>query len=146
MAVNFPSIDPAQLHPVAGVTLGWAEANIRKPNRKDVLVISVDEGATVGGVFTSNRFCAAPVTVCREHLDRVRAGGKAIRALVINTGNANAGTGEPGLAHARETCVELARLTGIAPEQVLPFSTGVILEPLPVDRLKAGLPSALENR
>ena len=146
MAVNFPSIDPAQLHPVAGVTLGWAEANIRKPNRKDVLVISVEEGATVGGVFTSNRFCAAPVTVCREHLDHVRAGGKAIRALVINTGNANAGTGEPGLAHARETCVELARLIGVAPEQVLPFSTGVILEPLPVDRLKAGLPAALENR
>ena len=92
MAVNFPSIDPAQLHPVAGVTLGWAEANIRKPNRKDVLVISVGEGATVGGVFTQNRFCAAPVTVCRENLERVRAGGKPIRALVINTGNANAGT------------------------------------------------------
>src|SRR5690349_17398660 len=146
MAVNFPSIDPAQLHPVAGVTLGWAEANIRKPNRKDVLVISVDEGATVAGVFTLNRFCAAPVTVCREHLERVRKGGKGIRALVVNTGNANAGTGEPGMAHARETCDELARLAGIAPEQVLPFSTGVILEPLPVDRLKAGLPAALANR
>ncbi|MFM0338438.1 bifunctional glutamate N-acetyltransferase/amino-acid acetyltransferase ArgJ [Paraburkholderia fungorum] len=146
MAVNFPSIDPAQLHPVAGVTLGWAEANIRKPNRKDVLVISVDEGATVGGVFTQNRFCAAPVTVCRENLERVRTGGKPIRALVINTGNANAGTGEPGLAHARETCAELARLVEITPEQVLPFSTGVILEPLPVERLKAGLPAALANR
>ncbi|ALP61917.1 bifunctional glutamate N-acetyltransferase/amino-acid acetyltransferase ArgJ [Paraburkholderia caribensis] len=146
MAVNFPSIDPAQLHPVAGVTLGWAEANIRKPNRKDVLVISVDEGATVAGVFTLNRFCAAPVSVCREHLERVRKGGKGIRALVVNTGNANAGTGEPGMAHARETCDELARLAGIAPEQVLPFSTGVILEPLPVDRLKAGLPAALANR
>ncbi|MEX3935452.1 bifunctional glutamate N-acetyltransferase/amino-acid acetyltransferase ArgJ [Paraburkholderia phymatum] len=146
MAVNFPSIDPAQLHPVAGVTLGWAEANIRKPNRKDVLVISVDEGATVAGVFTSNRFCAAPVTVCREHLERVRAGGKGIRALVVNTGNANAGTGEPGMVHARETCDELARLADIAPEQVLPFSTGVILEPLPIDRLKAGLPAALANR
>ncbi|MEX3975105.1 bifunctional glutamate N-acetyltransferase/amino-acid acetyltransferase ArgJ [Paraburkholderia caribensis] len=146
MAVNFPSIDPAQLHPVAGVTLGWAEANIRKPNRKDVLVISVDEGATVAGVFTLNRFCAAPVTVCREHLERVRKGGKGIRALVVNTGNANAGTGEPGMAHARETCDELARLAGIAPEQVLPFSTGVILEPLPVDRLKVGLPAALANR
>jgi glutamate N-acetyltransferase / amino-acid N-acetyltransferase len=146
MAVNFPSITPEQLHPVAGVTLGWAEANIRKPNRKDVLVISLDEGATVSGVFTSNRFCAAPVTVCREHLDRVRTGGSGIRALVINTGNANAGTGEPGLAHARETCAALARLAGVAPEQVLPFSTGVILEPLPIDRLKAGLPAALENR
>ncbi|NEJ74998.1 bifunctional ornithine acetyltransferase/N-acetylglutamate synthase, partial [Rhizobium phaseoli] len=113
---------------------------------KDVLVISVDEGATVAGVFTLNRFCAAPVTVCREHLERVRKGGKGIRALVVNTGNANAGTGEPGMAHARETCDELARLAGIAPEQVLPFSTGVILEPLPVDRLKAGLPAALANR
>ncbi|HEY1610313.1 MAG TPA: bifunctional ornithine acetyltransferase/N-acetylglutamate synthase, partial [Paraburkholderia sp.] len=137
MAVNFPSIDSAQLHPVAGVTLGWAEANIRKPNRKDVLVISVDEGASVAGVFTQNRFCAAPVIVCREHLARVRSGGKGIRALVINTGNANAGTGEPGLANARETCNELARLAGLEPAQVLPFSTGVILEPLPMDRLKA---------
>ena len=148
MAVNFPSIDPAQLHPVAGVTLGFAEANIRKPNRKDVLVISVDEGATVAGVFTSNRFCAAPVTVCREHLAKAREarGAKGIRALVVNTGNANAGTGESGLAHARDTCDELARLAGIAPEQVLPFSTGVILEPLPIDRLKAGLPAALESR
>ncbi|MBN3764823.1 bifunctional glutamate N-acetyltransferase/amino-acid acetyltransferase ArgJ [Burkholderia sp. Ac-20365] len=146
MAVNFPSIDPAQLHPVAGVTLGWAEANIRKPNRKDVLVISVDEGATVAGVFTLNRFCAAPVTVCREHLEHVRKGGKRIRALVVNTGNANAGTGEPGMVAARETCDELARLAGIEPQQVLPFSTGVILEPLPVDRLKAGLPAALANR
>jgi len=146
MAVNFPSIDPAQLHPVAGVKLGWAEANIRKPNRKDVLVISVDEGATVAGVFTLNRFCAAPVTVCREHLEKVRAGGKGIRALVVNTGNANAGTGEPGMVAARETCDELARLAGIEPQQVLPFSTGVILEPLPVDRLKAGLPAALANR
>jgi glutamate N-acetyltransferase / amino-acid N-acetyltransferase len=146
MAVNFPSIDPAQLHPVAGVTLGWAEANIRKPNRKDVLVISVDEGASVAGVFTLNRFCAAPVTVCREHLAKVRAGGKGIRALVVNTGNANAGTGEPGMKNARETCDELARLTGLEPSQVLPFSTGVILEPLPIDRLKAGLPAALENR
>ncbi|MCA8169381.1 bifunctional glutamate N-acetyltransferase/amino-acid acetyltransferase ArgJ [Burkholderia gladioli] len=146
MAVNFPSIDPAQLYPVAGVTLGWAEANIRKPNRKDVLVISVEEGATVAGVFTENRFCAAPVIVCREHLAAVRAGGPAIRALVVNTGNANAGTGEPGLAATRATCDELARLAGLQPSQVLPFSTGVILEPLPVDRLKAGLPAALANR
>jgi glutamate N-acetyltransferase/amino-acid N-acetyltransferase len=141
MAVNFPSIDPSQLHPVPGVTLGWAEANIRKPNRKDVLVMSVDEGASVAGVFTSNRFCAAPVTVCREHL----ASSRGIRALVVNTGNANAGTGESGLAHARETCAELARLAGIEAEQVLPFSTGVILEPLPIERLKAGLPAALSN-
>jgi glutamate N-acetyltransferase / amino-acid N-acetyltransferase len=146
MAVNFPSIEPAALHPVAGVTLGWAEANIRKPNRKDVLVIRVDEGASVAGVFTQNRFCAAPVIVCREHLAAVGKGGKGIRALVVNTGNANAGTGEPGLAIARETCAELARLTSLDAQQILPFSTGVILEPLPVDRLKAGLPAALANQ
>ena len=146
MAVNFPSIDPAALHPVAGVTLGYAEASIRKPNRKDVLVIRVDEGASVAGVFTQNRFCAAPVTVCREHLAAAGKGGKGIRALVVNTGNANAGTGEPGMAHARETCAELARLAGLDAQQILPFSTGVILEPLPIDRLKAGLPSALANQ
>jgi glutamate N-acetyltransferase / amino-acid N-acetyltransferase len=146
MAVNFPSIDPAKLYPVAGVTLGWAEANIRKPNRKDVLVIRVDEGATVAGVFTLNRFCAAPVTVCREHLAAVSKGGKGIRALVVNTGNANAGTGEPGMVIARETCAELARLAGLDAQQILPFSTGVILEPLPLDRLKAGLPAALANQ
>lgn len=146
MAVNFPSIDPAALHPVAGVTLGWAEANIRKPNRKDVLVIRVDEGASVAGVFTTNRFCAAPVIVCREHLAAAGQGGKGIRVLVVNTGNANAGTGEPGMVIARETCAELARLAGLDAQQVLPFSTGVILEPLPLDRLKAGLPAALANQ
>ena len=146
MAVNFPSIDPASLHPVPGVTLGWAEANIRKPNRKDVLVVTLEDGATVSGVFTENRFCAAPVAVCREHLAAVRTGGAPIRALVVNTGNANAGTGEPGLAHARETCAELARLLGVSAQQVLPFSTGVILEPLPIERLKAGLPAALATR
>lgn len=143
MAVNFPSIDPASLHPVPGVTLGWAEANIRQPNRKDVLVIAVDDGATVSGVFTANRFCAAPVTVCREHLASMRGGGAPIRALVVNTGNANAGTGEPGLADARNTCGELARQLGIGAQQVLPFSTGVILEPLPIEQLKAGLPQAI---
>lgn len=146
MAVNFPTIDPNQLHPVAGVTLGWAEAHIRKPNRKDVLVISLEEGATVSGVFTLNRFCAAPVTVCRGHLAQVRDGAPGIRALVVNTGNANAGTGEPGLVAAQETCAALADLAGLAAEQVLPFSTGVILEPLPVDRLIAALPAALANR
>ncbi|WP_338911022.1 bifunctional glutamate N-acetyltransferase/amino-acid acetyltransferase ArgJ [Mycetohabitans rhizoxinica] len=143
MAVNFPSIDPASLHPVPGVTLGWAEANLRKPNRKDVLVIAVDDGATVSGVFTTNRFCAAPVTVCREHLALARGGAAPIRALLVNTGNANAGTGEPGLAHARDSCAELARLLRIDAQQVLPFSTGVILEPLPIERLKAGLPQAV---
>jgi glutamate N-acetyltransferase/amino-acid N-acetyltransferase len=146
MAVNFPSIDPANLHPVAGVTLGWAEAGIRKPNRKDVLVIEIAEGATVSGVFTLNRFCAAPVTVCKNHLDQVRAGGKGIRALVVNTGNANAGTGEPGMTVARETCSALASLLELDASQILPFSTGVILEPLPLDRLIAGLPAAIANQ
>jgi glutamate N-acetyltransferase/amino-acid N-acetyltransferase len=145
MAVNFPSLDPAQLHAVNGVSLGWAEASIRKPGRKDLLVIAIEPGATVAGVFTANRFCAAPVTVCREHLARVAQGGAEIRALVVNTGNANAGTGEAGLADARASCAGLAQLAGITPEQVLPFSTGVILEPLPIERLLAGLPAALAN-
>jgi glutamate N-acetyltransferase/amino-acid N-acetyltransferase len=146
MAVNFPEIVPTELLPVAGVTLGWAQAAIRKQNRKDLLVISLEPGASVAGVFTANRFCAAPVTVCREHLARASEPNRpGIRALVINTGNANAGTGEPGMRATRETCTALARLMGLAPEQVLPFSTGVILEPLPVDRLTAGLPAALAN-
>ena len=146
MAVNSPLPVAAELKPVAGIELGYAEAGIKKPNRKDVLVMKLAEGATVAGVFTKNRFCAAPVQVSKANLAAVKSGGKAIRALVVNTGNANAGTGEPGLVAARGTCVELARLADIAPEQVLPFSTGVILEPLPVDRLKAGLPAALANR
>ena len=141
MAVNLPLPRAEDLKPVAGFELGWAEAGIRKANRKDVLVARVAEGSTVAGVFTRNRFCAAPVQVCREHL----AAGKGIRAIVVNTGNANAGTGEPGLANARATCEALAKALGIAPEQVLPFSTGVILEPLPVDRLIAGLPAAIAN-
>lgn len=147
MAVNFPEIRPERLHPIAGVTLGWAEAHIRKPNRKDVLVIQFDEGTRVSGVFTLNRFCAAPVTVCREHLSAQREpGAPGIRALVVNTGNANAGTGAPGMAHARQTCAELAALLRLDAKQILPFSTGVILEPLPVDRLVAGLPQALARQ
>ncbi len=139
MAVNLLPPDPAGLRPVAGVELGWTEAGIRKANRKDLLVMRLAPGSTVSGVFTKNRFCAAPVVVCRDHLAR----GAGIRALVVNTGNANAGTGEPGLADARATCAELARLLDLAPEAVLPFSTGVILEPLPMDRLLAGLPGAI---
>lgn len=139
MAVNLPLPQAADLKPVPGVQLGWAEAGIRKADRKDVLVVTVPEGATVAGVFTRNRFCAAPVQVCREHL----ATGTGIRAIVVNTGNANAGTGEPGLAASRATCEALADLLGVSPQQILPFSTGVILEPLPVDRLVAGLPQAL---
>ncbi|MDR0458178.1 MAG: bifunctional glutamate N-acetyltransferase/amino-acid acetyltransferase ArgJ [Burkholderiaceae bacterium] len=144
MAVNLAAPNPASLHPVPGVRLGITEAGIRKAGRKDLTVLLLDDGAAVGGVFTQNRFCAAPVQVCREHLARV-APERGIRALVINTGNANAGTGEEGLAHARATCAALANLLNIAPEQVLPFSTGVIMEPLPVERLMAGLPAALAD-
>lgn len=140
MAVNLPL--PSNLKPVPGVELGYAEAGIRKGNRKDLLVMRLAEGASVAGVFTLNRFCAAPVQLCKAHLGN---SGNAIRALVVNTGNANAGTGEPGLAAARETCAALAALLHCKPEQVLPYSTGVILEPLPVDRLKAGLPAAIAN-
>lgn len=143
MAVNFPEINAAQLHAVPGIELGWAEANIRKANRKDLLVIRLAEGSRVAGVFTKNRFCAAPVTLCREHLAQAQSGGPGIRALVVNTGNANAGTGDAGLADARRTCEALGKLLNVTPQQVLPFSTGVILEPLPVDRLVAGLPAAL---
>ena len=140
MPVNYQTPDPASLRPVPGVRLGVTEAGVRKPNRRDLSVIALDEGARVAGVFTKNRFCAAPVQVCREHL----AAGSAIRALVINTGNANAGTGADGLARARETCSALAGLMGLRAEQVLPFSTGVIMERLPVDRIKAGLPGAIK--
>jgi glutamate N-acetyltransferase/amino-acid N-acetyltransferase len=141
MPVNLPLPRREELFPVAGVELGWAEAGIRKANRKDILVVRIADGASVGGVFTRNRFCAAPVTVCREHL----AAGAGIRALVINTGNANAGTGEAGLRVARTTCDALAKLLGCRAVQVLPFSTGVIMEPLPVDRLVAGLPAAIDR-
>jgi len=141
MPVNLSAPVAAQLLPVAGVSLGTAEAGIKRAGRKDLLVIKLDEGATVAGVFTTNRFCAAPVIVAREHL----AVGKGIRALVVNTGNANAGTGEQGMNAARSTCTALARLLGCAPEQVLPYSTGVIMEPLPVDKIVAGMPQAVAN-
>ncbi|WP_454457329.1 bifunctional glutamate N-acetyltransferase/amino-acid acetyltransferase ArgJ [Thauera phenylacetica] len=140
MAVNLATPNPAELLPVKGVRLGVTEAGIRKANRRDLTVIELSEGSRVAGVFTQNRFCAAPVQVCRQHL----AGG-AIRALLINTGVANAGTGEPGLAAANACCAALAGAMGIGAGQVLPFSTGVILEPLPVDRLVAGLPAAVAD-
>ena len=138
MPVNYATPAADQLLPVAGVRLGVAEAEIRKKNRRDLTLVALDGGCTVAGVFTQNRFCAAPVQLCRNHL----ATGKEIRALVINTGIANAGTGEPGRQTAQASCEAVAALLGIAADQVLPFSTGVILEPLPVDRLKAGLPAA----
>lgn len=145
MAVNLPLPDATQLRPVAGVELGHAKAGIRKAGRKDVLVLRLAPTATVAGVFTTNRFCAAPVQVSQAHLVSLRTSEQPVRALVVNTGNANAGTGKEGLARARATCSALAELLGCAPEQVLPFSTGVILEPLPVDRLTAGLPQAIAN-
>ena len=141
MPVNLSTPVAAQLLPVAGVSLGTAEAGIKRAERKDLLVIKLDEGATVAGVFTTNRFCAAPVTVARNHL----ATGKSIRALVVNTGNANAGTGEQGMNAALATCAELAQLLGCSSEQVLPYSTGVIMEPLPVDKIVAGMPQAVAN-
>ena len=141
MPVNLFAPDPAALYPIAGVRIGIAEAGIRKANRKDLTVFALDEGVSVGGVFTQNRFCAAPVQLCRAHLD----GEQRIRALVINTGNANAGTGDEGLAKARATCIALAQQLDVSPEQVLPFSTGVIMEPLPLERIEAGLPAALAD-
>jgi len=140
MPVNLEMPVRERLRPVAGVDIATARAAIRKPGRRDVLVLRLNEGASVAGVFTTNRFCAAPVRVCREHLER-SAG--VIRALVVNTGCANAGTGAQGLADARRSCEEVARLLGCAPEQVLPFSTGVILEPLPMPRLLAGIAAAV---
>ena len=141
MAVNLRPPDPESLFAVAGVELGWAEAGIRKPGRKDLLVLRLAEGANVAGVFTQNRFAAAPVLVCREQL----AARHGVRALVINTGNANAGTGDLGIGAARASCEAVAKLIGCDARQVLPFSTGVIMEPLPVERLIAGLPEAISR-
>jgi glutamate N-acetyltransferase/amino-acid N-acetyltransferase len=147
MAVNLPFPVAEHLLPVAGVELGYAEAGIKKPGRKDVLVMRLAEGSHVAGVFTTNRFCAAPVTLCKQHLAAVAKSvvqdGNGIRALVVNTGNANAGTGETGLANAQEVCNALAGALGIASTQILPFSTGVILEPLPVQKVVAALPEAI---
>jgi len=139
MPVNLVAPNPADLLAVPGVDIGVAMAGVRKANRRDLVVFRLAEGSAVAGVFTKNRFCAAPVQVCREHL----AAGHGVRAIVINTGNANAGTGADGLARARRTCTALAALMGLQPQQVLPFSTGVIMETLPVERIEAGLPAAL---
>ncbi|OYO32295.1 bifunctional glutamate N-acetyltransferase/amino-acid acetyltransferase ArgJ [Janthinobacterium sp. PC23-8] len=143
MAVNSPKPVAADLKAVAGIEIGVAEAGIKKPNRKDLLVLKLAPTATVAGVFTLNRFCAAPVQIAKANLAAVAAGAAPIRALLVNTGNANAGTGESGLAAAQDSCAALAELLGCTPQQILPFSTGVILEPLPVQRLVAGLPQAV---
>jgi len=139
MAVHLHITLPEDLNAVAGVSLGVTEAGVRKTNRKDLTVITLEPGAVVGAVFTQNRFCAAPVQLCKQHL----AAGNDIRALVINTGVANAGTGEAGLQHAFAVCQAAAALLNVKPEQILPFSTGVIMEPLPVQRIVDGLPKAL---
>ena len=142
MAVHLQVARPEELHAIAGLQIGVTEAGVRKANRKDLTVITLDEGASVGAVFTQNRFCAAPVQLCKQHL----AAGVGIRALVINTGVANAGTGQDGLNHAFAVCSALANELGVQPQHILPFSTGVIMEPLPVQRIVDGLPKALADR
>ena len=141
MSVNLHAPNPSELYPIVGVRIGITEAGVRKANRKDLTVVLIDEGSSVAGVFTKNRFCAAPVQICKEHL----TAGNGIRALLINTGNANAGTGEEGLSRSRSTCTALARKLNLSANNILPFSTGVIMEPLPGDRIEAGLDAALAD-
>ena len=141
MPVNYTLPTQESLHPIDGVTLGYAKAHVKKPDRKDMLVISLAPGSLAAGVFTQNRFCAAPVLVCREHLKR----GADIRALVINTGCANAGTGKRGFTDAKTTCDVVAKALGCERHQVLPFSTGVILEHLPMDQVVSGIPQCVTN-
>lgn len=135
MAVNIASPDPSALLAIKGVRLGVTEAGVRKANRKDLLLMTLAAGTRVAGVFTRNRFCAAPVAVAKANLQSAGT-----RALIVNTGCANAGTGEEGVARAKQICAEVSKLLGCQPDQVLPFSTGVIMEPLPVDRIASGLP------
>jgi glutamate N-acetyltransferase/amino-acid N-acetyltransferase len=135
MAVNLAVPNPSDLLAIQGIRLGVTEAGIRKPNRKDLLLIELASGTSVAGVFTKNRFCAAPVSLAKANLL-----GSRIRALVVNTGCANAGTGADGLDRARQVCKKVSNLLGCKPDEVLPFSTGVIMEPLPVDRIALGLP------
>ena len=145
MPVNLTATAAADLFPVPGVRWGITEAGIRKANRKDLAVMLLDEGSSVGAVFTQNKFCAAPVQICRAHLAKNAGQSLGIRAILINTGNANAGTGDDGLTRAQACCIALARELNLSPEQILPFSTGVIMEPLPHERIVAGLPAALAD-
>ena len=145
MPVKLSAPQAKSLLPVRGIQLGFAKAHVRKPNRKDVLVMKLAEGSHVAGVFTLNRFCAAPVILCKDYLAQDLNKNQGIRALLVNTGCANAGTGEDGLNRAKQSCDALSGLLNIDANQVLPFSTGVILEPLPVDKVIAGLPAAIEN-
>jgi glutamate N-acetyltransferase/amino-acid N-acetyltransferase len=139
MAVNFPTLDPKSLSPIPGLALGFAQAGIKRANRKDLLVMRLAPGSAVAGVFTQNRFCAAPVQLCKQHLLEANP----IEALIVNTGNANAGTGEEGLGRAFQICEVLAKSFGLSPEQVLPFSTGVIMEQLPAVKIVAAIPQAV---
>ncbi len=141
MPVNLKSLTIDSISPIKGISLGTAKAHIKKPNRKDLLLVTIAEGSRVSGVFTQNAFCAAPVLVCKEHLKNESG----IRALIINTGCANAGTGEEGISKAKETCQAVSELLSINSRQVLPFSTGVILESLPIDKIKNGLPDTVKN-
>lgn len=141
MPVNLKALTIDSIFPIKGISLGIAKAHIKKPNRKDLLLVTIAEGSKVSGVFTQNAFCAAPVLLCKEHLKNTSG----IRALIVNTGCANAGTGEDGILKAKETCEAVSELLSIKPEQVLPFSTGVILESLPIDKIKNGLPDTIKN-
>lgn len=141
MPVNLKPLTIDSIFPIKGISLGIAQAHIKKPNRKDLLLVTIAEGSKVSGVFTQNAFCAAPVLLCKEHLKNTSG----IRALIVNTGCANAGTGEDGLLKAKESCEAVSELLSIKPEQVLPFSTGVILESLPIDKIKNGLPDTIKN-
>ena len=141
MPVNLKPLTIDSIFPIKGISLGIAKAHIKKPNRKDLLLVTISEGSKVSGVFTQNAFCAAPVLLSKEHLKKTPG----IRALIVNTGCANAGTGEDGLLKAKETCETVSELLSIKPEQVLPFSTGVILESLPIDKIKNGLPDTIKN-
>ena len=142
MPVNYSPPNADELLPVAGIKLGATAAKIKNWDRDDVLLIVAEPGSVASGVFTQNRFCAAPVIVCREHLASQRESNGSFRALVVNAGNANAGTGEGGIAAARTTCESAARMLGCTPSEILPFSTGVIMEPLPVERIVLSLPGA----
>ncbi len=141
MPVNLKALTIDSIFPIKGISLGIAKAHIKKPNRKDLLLVTIAEGSKVSGVFTQNAFCAAPVILCKEHLKNTSG----IRALIVNTGCANAGTGEDGILKAKETCEAVSEFLSIKPEQVLPFSTGVILESLPIDKIKNGLPDTIKN-
>ena len=141
MPVNLKPLTIDSISPIKGISLGTAKAHIKKPNRKDLLLVTIAEGSRVSGVFTQNAFCAAPVLLCKEHLKNESG----IRALIINTGCANAGTGEEGISKAKETCQAVSELLSINSRQVLPFSKGVILESLPIDKIKNGLPDTVKN-